>query len=396
MPPRSAWTPPAPLEETLDRTAARVFVQAIPSSPELRLHAAEEALVALRRGVHVVTATKSHLLSHWRDLDEAARAAGSMIRISGATGAALPAGDLAGTSLRGLGCTTIRACPNGTATFVLDRLAEGDSLGEAIREARRRGTAEADPSSDLSGADAATKVRLLAALAWGWDPASVQVRAEPVDEGTSRAALDAVSRARRLRAVASASLDEPHLVRVRLEADPGDPLHALVGPEKAVVFGCPEAGDVIVERGTLESAGRRARPGEGHHRGHSYPHRVPLTHDMRVPRVPGLRDGGNGAGRVGWSALDDPVLDTGRPLVPPPGPWPRWTAGSRWADGADHFSASSVGPGPSSPIRGPGCAGRGRPGARRAKLTRFLGRPAPPGRRTRSYSAVNDQRLRRS
>ncbi|MEF9907367.1 homoserine dehydrogenase [Streptomyces sp. P9-A2] len=256
VPPRSAWSPPTSLEETLDRTAARVFVQAIPSSPELRSHAAQEALVALRRGVHVVTATKSHLLSHWRDLDEAARTTGSMIRISGATGAALPAGDLARTSLRGLGCTTIRACPNGTATFVLDRLAEGDSLGEAIREAQRRGTAEADPSSDLSGADAATKVRLLAALAWGWDPASVRVRAEPVDEGTSRAALDAVSRARRLRAVASASVDEPRLVRVRLEeTEPGDPLHALVGPEKAVVFGCPDAGDVIVSGGRSSPLG---------------------------------------------------------------------------------------------------------------------------------------------
>lgn len=256
VPPRSAWGPPAPLEETLDRTAAGVFVQAIPSSPRLRLHAAEEAMIALRRGVHVVTATKSHLLSHWRDLDEAARAAAVMIRISGATGAALPAGDLSRTSLRGLGCTTIRACPNGTATFVLDRLAAGDSLGEAVREAQRRGIAEADPSSDLSGEDAATKVRLLAALAWGWDPASVRVRAEPVDEDTSRTAPAAASRARRLRAVASASVDTPHLVRVRLEeTEPGDPLHALVGPEKAVVFGCPDAGDVIVSGGRSSPLG---------------------------------------------------------------------------------------------------------------------------------------------
>ncbi|MGW5972159.1 homoserine dehydrogenase [Streptomyces sp. NPDC055186] len=256
VPPRSAWGPPVPLEETLDRTAARVFVQAIPSSPRLRLHAAEEAMIALRRGVHVVTATKSHLLSHWRDLDEAARAGAAMIRISGATGAALPAGDLSRTSLRGLGCTTIRACPNGTATFVLDRLAAGDSLGEAVREAQRRGIAEADPSADLSGEDAATKVRLLAALAWGWDPASVQVRAEPVAEGASRAAPAAASRARRLRAVASASVDTPHLVRVRLEeTEPGDPLHALVGPEKAVVFGCPDAGDVIVSGGRSSPLG---------------------------------------------------------------------------------------------------------------------------------------------
>ena len=95
VPPRSSWEPSGVLDETLERTGARVFAQAVPSSPEARQRAAEEALVALRRGVHVVTATKSHLLSHWRQLDEAARTHGAMIRISGATGAALPAGDLA-------------------------------------------------------------------------------------------------------------------------------------------------------------------------------------------------------------------------------------------------------------------------------------------------------------
>ncbi|MFG3250421.1 homoserine dehydrogenase [Streptomyces sp. NPDC048187] len=256
VPPRSQWGPPRPLEETFDRTGARVFVQAVPSSAELRERAAAEAVTALRRGIHVVTATKSHLLTHWRELDEAARTGGSMIRISGATGAALPAGDLSRTSLRGLDCRTIRACPNGTVTFVLDRLAEGDALGDAIRAARRRGIAEADPSADLSGEDAATKVRLLAALAWGWDPSEVRVRAQPVDGSTGRRALDAASRARRLRAVAVASAAEPLVVHVRLEeTEPGDPLHALTGPEKAVVFGCPDAGDVTVSGGRSSPVG---------------------------------------------------------------------------------------------------------------------------------------------
>ncbi|MFE2459405.1 homoserine dehydrogenase [Streptomyces sp. NPDC059402] len=256
VPPRPEWGPTEPLGETFDRTGARVFVQAVPSSPELRPRAAEEAVTALRRGIHVVTATKSHLLTHWRQLDEAARAGGSVIRISGATGAALPAGDLARTSLRGLGCRTIRACPNGTATFVLDRLAEGGTLDDAIRAARLRGIAEADPSADLSGEDASTKVRLLAALAWGWDPSEVRVRAQPVDGTTAGRAQDAASRSRRLRAVAEASADEPGVVHVRLEeTEPGDPLHALTGPEKAVVFGCPEAGDVTVSGGRSSPEG---------------------------------------------------------------------------------------------------------------------------------------------
>ncbi|MFK0003028.1 hypothetical protein ACIQTZ_18810 [Paenarthrobacter sp. NPDC090520] len=52
---------------------------------------------------------------------------------------------------RGLGCETIRACPNGTSTFILDLLARGMGLDAAILEVQGRGIAEADPQADLSG-----------------------------------------------------------------------------------------------------------------------------------------------------------------------------------------------------------------------------------------------------
>ncbi|MFH8381842.1 homoserine dehydrogenase [Kitasatospora sp. NPDC018058] len=256
VPPRAVWGPLTALEDTLEQTGAHALVQALPSSPQARRQAAEEAALALRRGVHVVTATKIHLLSHWRELGDAARAGGSLIRISGATGAALPTADLARTGVRGLGCRSIRACPNGTATFVLDRLAAGDSLDEAVLEAQRRGIAEADPSADLSGGDAATKARLLAALLWGWDPSAVRVSTEAVDARAAREAVAAAARGQRLRAVATASADHPLVVEVRLERTvPGDPLYALTGPEKAVVYGCPDAGDITVSGGRSSPLG---------------------------------------------------------------------------------------------------------------------------------------------
>jgi homoserine dehydrogenase len=252
VPPRHDWSPLEPLADTLRRTEAQVLVQAIPSSMALRDHAAAEAITALEQGVHVVTATKSHLLTHWGALEQAARAGGSAIGISGATGAALPAGDLARAGVRGLGCTTIRACPNGTATFVLDRIAAGDTLDAAVIEAQRRGIAEADPTADLSGYDASTKVRLLAALLWGWDPTTTRVRAQAIDAESAQPAVAGM----KLRAVAGAGLAEPGVVRVRIEAtSPGDPLHALVGPEKAVVFGCPDAGDIVVSGGRSSPVG---------------------------------------------------------------------------------------------------------------------------------------------
>jgi homoserine dehydrogenase len=234
--------PLADLGGLLERTGAEVFAQAVPSDGDPR--AAEEALTALRRGAHLVTATKSHLLTHWHELATAATR--SAVRISGATGAAMPAGDLARSVLRGFDVEELTGCVNGTSTFVLDRMSEGTALAEAIAEAQRLGIAEADPSADLSGADAAAKFRLLAALLWGWDPASARVEAEPIAEPLPAAG--------RLRHVAQARRDEPGVVRVRLVPATG-PLGELRGPDKAVRYDCGEAGEITLSGGRSSPRG---------------------------------------------------------------------------------------------------------------------------------------------
>jgi homoserine dehydrogenase len=256
VPPRSAWGAVSGFEGLLAEARPVVFAQAVPSSAEVAPAAAAEARTALRRGVHVVTATKSHLLGDWRALREAAREGGAELRFSGATGAALPAGDVARESLLGFGCRAIRACPNGTSTYVLDLMAAGASLDGALADARGRGIAEADPAADLSGADAATKVRLLTGLAWGWDVSAASVRLTPIDAATATAARAAAADGRRLRAVATARADRPGEVTVALTPTaPGDPLHAITGPDKAVVFDCGDAGEITVSGGRSSPRG---------------------------------------------------------------------------------------------------------------------------------------------
>jgi len=256
VPGRSSWAPVRSIEETLALTRAGVLVQALPSSPEAHSRALQEALAALRGGVDVVTATKSHILSHWRDLERAAGEGGSRIRISGATGAALPTADMARVAVRGMGCNAVRACPNGTSTFILDELSRGAGLESAVLEAQRRGIAEADPSADLSGKDSATKVRLIAGLLWNWDVSRIAVEAEPIGSTTPARAVAAAGAGLRLRAVAGASLARPMMVTVRLEeVSAADPLFSIAGPEKAAVFSCPEAGDVTVQGGRSSPKG---------------------------------------------------------------------------------------------------------------------------------------------
>ncbi|MDI2027288.1 homoserine dehydrogenase [Saccharopolyspora sp. TS4A08] len=242
------WESLSDLPELLERTGAAVFAQAVPSDGDDR--AAREALQALDAGAHVVTATKSHLLARWTELAGAAERAGRSVRISGATGAAMPAGDLARSVLRGFDVDEVAGCVNGTATFVLDRVADGADLAEAVAEAQRAGIAEADPSQDLSGGDAATKLRLISALLWGWDPARTRAETEPI------AQLPDVPAGHRLRQVARARRDEPGVVRVVLSAEPeGSPLGSLRGPEKAVRYDCGEAGQVTVSGGRSSPRG---------------------------------------------------------------------------------------------------------------------------------------------
>ena len=71
---------------------------------------------------------------------------------------------------------------NGTVNYILERLGRGAGFREALAEARLAGFAEENPAEDLSGADAAAKLRLIAAEAWGCDPSGVAVSAEPLDE----------------------------------------------------------------------------------------------------------------------------------------------------------------------------------------------------------------------
>jgi homoserine dehydrogenase len=249
IPPRELWQPVAGLEDFLIATAASIVVQAIPSSEQLVDTATAQALAAFEARVDVVTATKSHLARRWSLLADAASRTGCRIRISAATGAALPAADVARLSLRGFRCVGIRGALNGTSSFVLERLAAGDALTDAIALAQSRGIAEADPTSDLDGSDAASKLVLLANLLWDVRASIDDVQWEGIVDSSAMRAVRAVRDGRRLRSVAAADKETGRL-EVRLKAlKPGDPLYSLSGSEKAVAYDCGAVGEIIVSGG---------------------------------------------------------------------------------------------------------------------------------------------------
>jgi homoserine dehydrogenase len=125
---------------------------------------------ALQSGRDVVTANKDVIARHGVRLHERAAASNARLEYSASVGGAVPvleAVRLAGRDGTGRRITAIQGVLNGTTNFVLDQLSEGKSYNEAVRAAQENGFAEADPSSDLNGSDAAYKITILARAAFG-------------------------------------------------------------------------------------------------------------------------------------------------------------------------------------------------------------------------------------
>lgn len=122
---------------------------------------------ALAQGMDVVTADKALLARDGARLNALARRHGARLHGSAAVGGGMPAIE-ATIAARELGpVRRIRGVLNGTCNYVLDRVAGGADFVDALAAARDAGFAEADPSADIDGIDAANKLRLLAGEAFG-------------------------------------------------------------------------------------------------------------------------------------------------------------------------------------------------------------------------------------
>ena len=124
-------------------------------------------LAALRRGASVVTANKALLAVDGGTLFEAAERAGADLYFEAAVAGAIPIIRPLRESLVGDEITSVIGIVNGTTNYMLDRMdTAGIGFAEALAEAQALGYAEADPTADVEGFDAAAKAAILASLAF--------------------------------------------------------------------------------------------------------------------------------------------------------------------------------------------------------------------------------------
>ena len=122
-------------------------------------------LEAIARGKHVVTANKAVIAAHGTEIAEAAKDAGVCVAYEAAVGGGIPIVQPLQECLGANVLLAITGIVNGTTNFILDRMTSGgESFDAALAEAQALGYAEADPTADVDGLDAADKIAILASL----------------------------------------------------------------------------------------------------------------------------------------------------------------------------------------------------------------------------------------
>ena len=207
------------------------------------------ARLALDRGTPYVTANKALLATHGKELAELAERRVAALLGSASVGGGTPMIETVAHLAATGDIERIRGVVNATTTYILSAMGEGRSYDAALSEAQHAGYAEADPSFDVDGRDAAQKLAILASVAWGkWRPES--------DVKTEGIVGLAVERGQAIRLVAEATKDGLSVKPVSL--DHADAMAQTAGVDNVLEITVHDAG---VFRISGPGAGGRATSG---------------------------------------------------------------------------------------------------------------------------------------
>ncbi len=197
-------------------------------------------------GADVVSANKAVLAKRFSALHKAAAQAGRVLRYSAAVGGGVPMLEALDEVREKAAVSSLRGVINGTANFILDRLADGAGFEDAVREAQEKGFAESDPSADLDGDDAAAKLVLMARRGFGRALPVKDIACDSLRDLSAQTVRQARENGDVIRQVSTISRRQNGRLRaaVRLEALPADDFLALAKGERNRLEFTDESGAV--------------------------------------------------------------------------------------------------------------------------------------------------------
>jgi homoserine dehydrogenase len=159
---------------------------------------------ALQAGLHVVTANKGPVAAQFRPLTRLARQRGVRFLYEGTVMDGAPVFTMVRQTLPSTHIRSLRGILNSTTNYVLTQMEQGASFESSLRYVQNQGIAEADPTLDIEGWDAAAKLSILIQALMGGSAKPEDIQREGISESTGRLVRAAVRRDRRIRLVARA------------------------------------------------------------------------------------------------------------------------------------------------------------------------------------------------
>jgi len=206
-------------------------------------------LKAIAHGKHIVTANKAVIARHGAEIFDAATAQGVYVMLEAAVAGGIPVIQALKQSLGANRIHTVTGILNGTTNYILTRMEqERGDFAPILADAQRLGYAEADPSADIDGLDAADKIAILASLAFGGRIPRDQVYCEGIRHVTAAdiAYADKLGFRIKLLAIAHQAADQPLEVRVHPTLVPFDhPLAGVSGVFNAILLEATPLGQVM-------------------------------------------------------------------------------------------------------------------------------------------------------
>ncbi len=234
--------------ETIRGTDSNVVVEVTPTNVETGEPGLTHIRTALEVGKHVVTSNKGPIALAYRELMALAEKKGVILRFEGTVLSGTPAISLATEALAGADVLEVKGIVNGTTNFILTKMENGLSYEDALREAQRLGYAEADPTADVEGWDAAVKLVILANVVMGADITLRDVEREGITGVTREDVEVALRDGQRIKLIASARREGSRVIaRVAPTGVPlTHPLANVMGAMNALTLVTDHLGEVTV------------------------------------------------------------------------------------------------------------------------------------------------------
>jgi homoserine dehydrogenase len=238
------WT----VEKMIEKSNADTLVEASFTNLDTGEPALGYIQKALHKGMHVVTTNKGPIALHLPELRQIAKANNAQIGFEGTVMSGTPALRVGRDLLLAAGITQIQGILNGTTNFILTQMENGATYEKALAEAQALGYAEADPTGDVEGYDAAGKVVILSNLILDANIKLDDVDCQGITQLTPGDIEQANKEGKRWKLIGSIELAENKVTAsVRPTKIPHQhPLASVGGATNAITFSTNTLGDVTL------------------------------------------------------------------------------------------------------------------------------------------------------